>query len=361
MNDDSNASVMKFRALVGSDDSKDLQLGPLHRIILGLSSIDFTMQLDLEPSRVNDADWLGVTPLMWAALRNNHTYIGLLLLHGARPDLKDSEGRTALQHAARVGSIRCVEALLGAGVNPNTVDNRGFTPLHDAAFSVESTETANIIISLHTHGANIEARDEMGRSPIFIASSTGSQTALKTLIECRADVNALDFVDAPPIVLAILRGHGGIVRQLFSAGAMPSWDTVDHIINNVLIEAALSGSKEMMDILADSAIPPIECDIPRIRHYFQTYRQVLYGAPCSPEEELAAFQRLLDKKAIALTCAENSDLPEETNSVSRKESDEYHDSNDEDAVVDVFEDAQENMSCLHESTLLETLPVVVST
>ncbi|KAF2442023.1 ankyrin, partial [Karstenula rhodostoma CBS 690.94] len=109
-----------------------------------------------------------------------------LLSHGARIHLTDSEGRTALHHAARVGFLQCVEALLNAGVDPNIADKNGLIPLHDVAYFIPSPEVATIVTSLHGYGADLEARNKDGWTPLFIATDLGSLEAVEALVECGA-------------------------------------------------------------------------------------------------------------------------------------------------------------------------------
>jgi ankyrin repeat protein len=76
---------------------------------------------------VNSQSTLGLTPLMMATEKRPTTVATLLQL-GAKPDLVDSEGSTALHHAVRFGNLKSVEALLNAGASRNLKDGAGRTP-----------------------------------------------------------------------------------------------------------------------------------------------------------------------------------------------------------------------------------------
>ena len=56
-------------------------------------------------------------------------WLGFLLARGARPDLQDNQGNTALIVAAQIGWTEGAEALLGRRANVNLPNNRGETPL----------------------------------------------------------------------------------------------------------------------------------------------------------------------------------------------------------------------------------------
>ena len=59
----------------------------------------------------------------------DYTWLNFLLRNGARPDLQNKDGVTALQLAAQIGWLQGAERLLERGANPNLANNRGETPL----------------------------------------------------------------------------------------------------------------------------------------------------------------------------------------------------------------------------------------
>jgi ankyrin repeat protein len=59
----------------------------------------------------------------------DYNWLSFLLARGARPDLQDNEGTTALMLAAQLGWVEGAEALLVRRANPNLGNNRGETPL----------------------------------------------------------------------------------------------------------------------------------------------------------------------------------------------------------------------------------------
>ena len=56
-------------------------------------------------------------------------WLNFLLSRGARPDLQDNQGNSALIVAAQIGWTEGAEALLGRRANVNLPNNRGETPL----------------------------------------------------------------------------------------------------------------------------------------------------------------------------------------------------------------------------------------
>ncbi|KAI5782740.1 ankyrin repeat-containing domain protein, partial [Geopyxis carbonaria] len=77
----------------------------------------------------------GATPLYYAASRGRQEEAALLIDYGAKTELKDSEGWTALHCAAVKGFEPVVSVLMGKGrMNGDLPDLAQLTPLHYAAF-----------------------------------------------------------------------------------------------------------------------------------------------------------------------------------------------------------------------------------
>jgi len=73
-----------------------------------------------------------LTILMIASWRGNRSAVTSLLHHGAKVDLVDGRGQTALHLAAGSGHVGIVSLLLDHGADPNAQDIYGGTPLHRA-------------------------------------------------------------------------------------------------------------------------------------------------------------------------------------------------------------------------------------
>jgi hypothetical protein len=70
-----------------------------------------------------------LTPLMAAAITGQSDAATLLLSKGAKPDIKNNEGSTALHMAAFFGHIEIVKALVAKGADVNARNDRSETPL----------------------------------------------------------------------------------------------------------------------------------------------------------------------------------------------------------------------------------------
>jgi ankyrin repeat protein len=125
----------------------------------------------------------GATPLMRAARNGDAAGMRVLLEHGADPSLTQKNHITALMLAAGLGrglgtfadeyasekeQYVAVKVLLARHVDVNAANDAGQTALHFAALSMDS-----VVELLVMNGANLEAKDRQGRTPLDMASGKG--------------------------------------------------------------------------------------------------------------------------------------------------------------------------------------------
>ena len=112
---------------------------------------------------------------------------------------KNSKGETALHVACSRGRVDLVLDLLGEGCNPNTRDNAGWTPLHEAA----GHGLAPLAETLLKHGANPNVPSSEERiTPLHDAVSNKDVEMIKLLISYGADKEARDRYGNTPLALA---------------------------------------------------------------------------------------------------------------------------------------------------------------
>ncbi len=122
----------------------------------------------------------GTTPLLRAAKAADIPAMRLLLAKGADPKLATRAGITPLMAAAGLGSkeedttgrfkteadaIEAIKLCLDAGVDINAANGQGQTALHAAALKGYD----KIVQFLADHGANLQAKDRNGKTPLDAA------------------------------------------------------------------------------------------------------------------------------------------------------------------------------------------------
>ena len=165
-----------------------------------------------------------------AAVHDSVSVARLLLDRGIDPDSRDGDGATPLHRAAWAGNHEIGAMLLdrGASVNARTEDE--LTPLHETAHGMEP-ETAALLLE---RGADVNARGPAGWTPLHFAllaeSSVdhadvemrldGTRKLVPLLIEHGANVIARTaLAGRTPLHLAVLLESPEIVATLIQHGA----------------------------------------------------------------------------------------------------------------------------------------------
>ena len=129
--------------------------------------------------------------------------VAMLLLNvavGCRMQLAPTDPVDALMLAARRNDVTELDRLLKSGVDINSKrDISGYTALHEAAVG----GSADAVDFLVKHGANIDARDANGLTPLFVAiSADDTEEAALALIRDGANTNLVDPDQSTPLEYA---------------------------------------------------------------------------------------------------------------------------------------------------------------
>lgn len=101
----------------------------------------------------------------------------------------------------------------------NNIYNKGKTLLHAA---VENGNSELIILYLISKGADVNIRDNEGRSPLHYAANNGMNAICEELINSGAEVNAKDMNGSTALHLAALQKESKVVMSLLKGGAKDS-------------------------------------------------------------------------------------------------------------------------------------------
>ena len=150
-----------------------------------------------------------------AALAGRHFQIAQALHHNhSSVEPRGSFENTPLHSAAYYGDLEMVQVLLGYGVDANTKNKIGCTPLNFASLRGHNNEPtiARLLIG---HGADLNTPDVTGSTPLHRASRRGRMEMVLLLIEHGANVEARDDRDRTPLDVATAgKQHVEIVKLL---------------------------------------------------------------------------------------------------------------------------------------------------
>ncbi|HVN77627.1 MAG TPA: ankyrin repeat domain-containing protein [Terriglobia bacterium] len=126
------------------------------------------------------------------------------------------DGFTPLALAAYFGHTKVVNWLLEHGADPN-ISARNATkvmPLHSAAAQKDSVAAVAISKDLLDHGAQVNARQQAGWTPLHQAAASGNAELLKLLLSHGADRSATSEDGRTPIQMAEANNHSYAVEIL---------------------------------------------------------------------------------------------------------------------------------------------------
>ena len=125
------------------------------------------------------------TPLNLAALYGHVDAVRFLLEHNADVDSQDNHGRTALHNSIRFQSFKAnrpkiAQLLLKYGANPNARNHELQTPLH--LLLLESPDLLDVFCHLLEHGADLDAEDKDGKTPLQLSRDRGYREVTELLL-----------------------------------------------------------------------------------------------------------------------------------------------------------------------------------
>ncbi len=200
--------------------------------------VDLVDRLIRAGANVKAANRYGITPLYLACVNGNGGVIERLLKAGADANAVSTEGETALMTASRTGNVDAVKALLAHGAEVNAKESwHGETALMWAV----SEKHAAVVRELIAMGADVNARSTANKwerqnsaeprekwlplgslSALEFAARDGCVACIPVLVDAGADINAVDQDGITPLLSAIINGHYDAAGVLLEKGANPN-------------------------------------------------------------------------------------------------------------------------------------------
>lgn len=175
----------------------------------------FAANVNVDLASTNDRS----TALMLACRRGHVKIVRTLIKHGATLDLWCADNHTAVHHAAIANQEECLAVLLeaGADVDPPATFPWFYTPLHMAA----ENGSAEAVCTLLGHGAAKNANDRglRGNTPLHMAIRAEHMHVVKKLLSAGADIDALNAEGGTPVSAAAASASAEILRLLVQRGA----------------------------------------------------------------------------------------------------------------------------------------------
>jgi ankyrin repeat protein len=130
--------------------------------------------------------------------------------------------RTLLHEVARQGNVRIVALLARLGADPNATDQFGQTPLYwiSNTYPYNGGAGAMVVSTLVQAGANVHAREKVkGCSALHMAARRGNVLVAQALLSGGADIEARDKYGDTPLHRAVKCKQAEMVAFLLAQGA----------------------------------------------------------------------------------------------------------------------------------------------
>ena len=153
----------------------------------------------------------------------------------------------------------------------------GERPLKYAACNGK-TEVANLLLA---HKAEVNAMNAAKQTALIAAANNGFDQMVTILLDRDADANYQDDTGRTALFYATDKEHVTVARKLLHGGAKPN--IPDHDGNTPLIRAAISGNKNMVQLLIANRA---DCSRKNRGNQNAIYQSILRSAIGHPEEDI---------------------------------------------------------------------------
>lgn len=225
------------------------------------------------------------------------TELGVDITNSTKPAIGADLESYPLHETVHAGDAGQVRELLQV-IDVNTMDIRGWTPLHVAAAMGQH----ELIPTLIQNGAELECFDNDDNSPLILAIDNQHLEAVLALCDAGADINAsrsTSGLGLSPLSSAVLKGDLEMVRLVLALGANPSkvdagkWYALHFALQGAGSKGALLD--ELLEAGADVNTPS---------------QSLLYPIDVAAREgDASSIRKLLSRGALPDPPAEGADSP----------------------------------------------------
>jgi ankyrin repeat protein len=166
-----------------------------------------------------------------------------LPLQAINHENQQEELNQQLLEAAQKSDVSNITTLLKAGADINAKDRDGYTPLHYATVDGH----VDVVTLLLEHGAHVDEVNGEDETPLYLAVQSGCTDVVTLLLKHGAEINSTNWYGLTPLCCAAGAGDVDVVRLLLQHKA--SFDKANNYGWTPLHGAAAEGHVDVVALL----------------------------------------------------------------------------------------------------------------
>lgn len=204
----------------------------------------YKIDLNARLSHVRKRNHTDLCPVHLVAYKGYFAMLHYLIQNGVNVHQPTSTlQRRAVHFAALKHQVSCLQMLLNAGAQLDARDTFGNTPLHYAAEDGDGS----LLSLLLNNGASVDSQDITSKTPLMKAARSGKLWAVRRLLSFGANVNVRDRNDETALHYACRQGSTEILSMLIKAGA--KLNAQNQIGLTPMMEAVSYNQREAVSLL----------------------------------------------------------------------------------------------------------------
>lgn len=252
----SPTELEKLRRLFPDIDfHDDMGFSHIHLLVVGEVSGDLaeTLQTKGYQRQINNPDFLGRTPLHWAATRGDSEGIRILLRFRAEVTVIDESRSTPLMSAASSGCPISLKLLLDGGSNILWKNVYGSDALYNACR--HQSRLPSVVLLLQS-GAPLNSQNNNGHTALIGAAIRNHDRIGRYLLRRGASIDARGAHGESALFEAIFHNSHQFLRLLLQNSA--NYLLVNNAGSSILHSAALEGDSETLHILLGAGLKGLD-------------------------------------------------------------------------------------------------------